>query len=66
MKHVFLNLKRFDVPAKTGGVNRLTSPAEWGSFLVKATQNELTAFDPVSYTHLLISDSRPQGTGCIA
>ena len=46
MKHVFLNLKRFDVPAKAGGVNRLTSPAEWGSFLVKATQNELTAFDP--------------------
>lgn len=30
MKHIFLNLKRFDVTPELGGVNRLAAPAEWG------------------------------------
>ena len=29
MKHIFLNLKRFDVPVEYGGVNRLAAPADW-------------------------------------
>ena len=30
MKHIFLNLKRFDVPVEYGGVNRLAPPSDWG------------------------------------
>ncbi len=30
MKHIFLNLKRFDITPNLGGVNRLAVPAEWG------------------------------------
>lgn len=29
MRHIFVNLKRFDIPRSVGGVCRLESPAEW-------------------------------------
>ena len=32
MKHIYLNLKRFDVPAELGGVNRIADVREWGSY----------------------------------
>lgn len=31
MKHIYLNLKRFDITPELGGVNRLASPADWGA-----------------------------------
>jgi len=31
MKHIYLNLKRFDVPAKMGGVNRIADIRDWAS-----------------------------------
>ena len=37
MKHIFLNLKRFDVPVELGGVNRLAPVAEWGRAIVAGT-----------------------------
>ncbi len=30
MKHIFLNLKRFDLPKAYGGVNSLAPLQEWG------------------------------------
>lgn len=45
MKHIFLNLKRFDVPAEAGGVNRLAPIAAWGETIVKRTQDELRRYD---------------------
>ena len=42
MKHIFLNLKRFDVPVELGGVNRLAPAAEWGRAIVAGTQQGLT------------------------
>ena len=30
MKHIFLNLKRFDITPELGGVNRLAEPSAWG------------------------------------
>ena len=33
MKHIYLNLKRFDVPVEFGGVNRLATVADWASCL---------------------------------
>ena len=46
MKHIFLNLKRFDVPAELGGVNRIAAMNEWGSYIVKSTQEALKKYDP--------------------
>ena len=46
MKHIFLNLKRFDVPALYGGVNRLSAPAAWGQTIVTDTQARLSLYDP--------------------
>ena len=46
MKHIFLNLKRFDVPVCYGGVNRIAPLNEWGGYIVKNTQEALKAYDP--------------------
>lgn len=46
MKHIFLNLKRFDVPVSYGGVNRIAPMQEWGGFIVKNTQEQLKKYDP--------------------
>ena len=45
MKHIFLNLKRFDVPVELGGVNRLAPMADWGKVIVSETQKGLTGYD---------------------
>lgn len=46
MKHIFLNLKRFDVPAAMGGVNRIAPINEWGGYIVSHTQETLKKYDP--------------------
>lgn len=44
MQHIFLNLKRFDIPPEFGGVNRLCAPTEWGGHIVGATEQALSAY----------------------
>ncbi len=44
MKHIYLNLKRFDVPVESGGVNRLAVPDQWAETIVLKTQDYLTKF----------------------
>ena len=46
MKHIYLNLKRFDVPVELGGVNRLASVESWGATVVNGTQEALKKYDP--------------------
>ena len=46
MKHLYLNLKRFDVPTEFGGVNRVAPVESWGSFIVGSTQEALSVYDP--------------------
>lgn len=46
MKHIFLNLKRFDVPVCYGGVNRIATMQNWGRFIVEHTQDTLKRYDP--------------------
>ena len=46
MKHIFLNLKRFDISPAKGGVNRLAPMKDWGRTIVSGTQDALTAYDP--------------------
>ncbi len=49
MKHIYLNLKRFDIPREKGGVNSIADPKEWGSFIVKNTQEQLKAFKDTEF-----------------
>ena len=46
MKHIYLNLKRFDVPTELGGVNRIAALKDWASYIVTNTQDELNKYDP--------------------
>ena len=46
MKHILLNLKRFDVPSELGGVNRLAPVTDWAGEIVRKTQDELGGYDP--------------------
>ena len=46
MKHLYLNLKRFDVPVEYGGVNRIAPVGEWGRYIVTQTQEALKQYDP--------------------
>lgn len=46
MKHIYLNLKRFDVPPEFGGVNRIAPVKEWASYIIKNTQEKLKKYDP--------------------
>ena len=46
MKHIYLNLKRFDVPVELGGVNRLSPVESWGAAVVNGTQEALKKYDP--------------------
>lgn len=77
MKHIFLNLKRFDVPPTYGGVNRIAAMADWGGYIVRETQDALKQYDPaevefVQYlpeAHLLSavaakSENSPVQIGC--
>lgn len=45
MKHIFLNLKRFDIPQEYGGVNRNVPIQEFGRWVVTNTQEELKKCD---------------------
>ena len=46
MKHIYLNLKRIDVPVEYGGVNRLAPVRDWGAAVVRGTQDALKKYDP--------------------
>lgn len=48
MKHIFLNLKRFDIPPAFGGVNRLAPVAEWGSAVIQGTESALRVWSGAS------------------
>jgi len=45
MKHIFLNLKRFDIPRDRGGVNSIAPIDQWGSYIVANTQEALKNYD---------------------
>ena len=45
MKHICLNLRRFDVPAEFGGVNRIASPGAWSGYIIGHTQEELKRYE---------------------
>ena len=44
MKHLCLNLKRFDVPAAMGGINRLSDGADWAQTIISRVDEELKQY----------------------
>ena len=48
MKHIYLNLKRFDIPVEYGGVNRLAPVKDWAAAVVGGTQDALKKYDPAT------------------
>ena len=49
MKHIFLNLKRFDISPELGGVNRLAPMKDWGAAIVSGTQEGLKAYPDAEF-----------------
>ena len=49
MKHIYLNLKRFDISPAFGGVNRLAPMADWGKTIVEAVQEGLSAYPDTEF-----------------
>lgn len=45
MKHIFLNLKRFDISPARGGVNRLAPAERWGAAVILGIQDALARYD---------------------
>jgi triosephosphate isomerase len=46
LKHIFVNLKRFDVPAEMGGVNRLAPPEKWAETIIAGVRGGLERYSP--------------------
>lgn len=44
MKHIYLNLKRFDVPREYGGVNSLAPLNKWAETIIESTQKKLSKY----------------------
>ncbi len=44
MKHIYLNLKRFDIPRQYGGGNDIADVKNWGPYIVEQTQEELKEY----------------------
>jgi triosephosphate isomerase len=44
MKHIYVNFKRFDVPAAFGGVNRGAGMADWAGSILRETRQGLSGY----------------------
>lgn len=68
MKKIYLNLKRFDVPAASGGINRLAPVECWAQEIICRTQDALAQYDgQAEFTmffpeaHLLLAKAASNG-----
>lgn len=77
MKHIYLNLKRFDIPKEMGGVNSIAPIDGWGAYIVENTKEALAGYgeDEVEFVmylpeaHLLsaigaLKGSKSPAIGC--
>lgn len=74
MKHIFLNLKRFDIVPELGGVNRLAAPAQWGEAVTSSIRQVAEAHEDVEFAAFLPeahlvgavrgAKGSPLGVGC--
>ncbi len=74
MKHIYLNLKRFDIPKELGGVNSISPVEDWGAYIVENTKEALAKYgeDEVEFVmylpeaHLLSAVAAAKGSGNLA
>lgn len=74
MKHIYLNLKRFDIPKELGGVNSIAPVEAWGAYIVENTKEALAKYgeDEVEFVmylpeaHLLSAVAAAKGSGNLA
>ena len=75
MKHIYVNLKRFDIPKEYGGVNSLAPIQDWANTIVTKVQDELSQYEDTEFAiffpeaHLLPATSAlkansPLHVGC--
>jgi triosephosphate isomerase len=50
VKHIFLNLKRFDIPKVFDGINMLAPIKEWAAKIVKALEAGIASYKDASFT----------------
>lgn len=50
MKHIYVNLKRFDIPPAFGGVNRLAPSDAWAKTIITGVQEPLRKYNDVDFT----------------
>ena len=53
MKHIFLNLKRFDITPEHGGVNRLAEPAAWGEAVTSSIKDVAARYTDAEFAAFL-------------
>lgn len=54
MRHILVNLKRFDVPAEYGGINRLAPIKDWGGAVIRQSLQGLAQYEgKASFTFFL-------------
>ncbi|MBI9100681.1 MAG: triosephosphate isomerase, partial [Spirochaetaceae bacterium] len=44
MKHIYLNLKRFDIPVQFHGINRIAPMIDWARAIIRGTDNGLKKY----------------------
>ena len=74
MKHIYLNLKRFDIPKELGGVNSIAPVEAWGAYIVENTKEALAKYgeDEVEFVmylpeaHLLSAAAAAKGSRNLA
>lgn len=49
MKHIYANLKRFDVPTALGGINRIADVDMWAERIVTLTQQTLSRYEDCEF-----------------
>ena len=57
MKYILLNLKRFDVPREYGGVSPMPTSCNWGSAIIEAIQDQLSAYSTDVTFHIFFPES---------
>ena len=71
MKHIYANLKRFDVPKDLGGVNGISPVNNWAAGIVRAVQDEVSQYSNASFTvffpeaHLLAAAAAKKNDSCL-
>jgi triosephosphate isomerase len=50
-QRIYVNFKRFDVPAAFGGVNRIADASSYGETIVRAVLPELMSYKDVEFAH---------------